>query len=267
MATTQIQERPRVIIPRAGRGNEIIAIILVATGILLSLCLVSAAFYPNDPSWNSVGQSETRNWAGFIGANVAATALQFVGLAAYLLPVLLFASAWRRFRSPKSASPSTRIAGLVVLVVAVSALLSISHLRPLFDSSVQPGGLLGAIVAESLASGLNRVGATVILVAIAATGVLLATNLSFVRLYQLIEGLLRTRFAFVGTIPEKFRAWQQARSVQAQIKKEAKAALKAEREAARANLRQTQNLSAAERVADFMKEPIPAVSTSPIKRV
>jgi len=267
MSTTQIQERPRVIIPRAGRGNEIIAIILVATGILLSLCLVSAAFYPNDPSWNSVGQSETRNWAGFIGANVAATALQFVGLAAYLLPVLLFAAAWRRFRSPKSASPSTRIAGLVVLVVAVSALLSISHLRPLFDSSVQPGGLLGAIVAESLASGLNRVGATVILVAIAATGVLLATNLSFVRLYQMIEGLLRTRFAFVGAIPEKFRAWQQARSVQAQIKKEAKAALKAEREAARANLRQTQNLSAAERVADFMKEPIPAVSTSPIKRV
>jgi len=41
--------------------------------------------------------------------------------------------------------------GLAVLVVAASALLSISHLRPLFDSSVQPGGLLGAIVAESLA--------------------------------------------------------------------------------------------------------------------
>ena len=45
--------------------------------------------------------------------------------------------------------------GLVVLVVAASALLSISQLRPLFDSSVQPGGLLGTIVAEGLASGLN----------------------------------------------------------------------------------------------------------------
>jgi S-DNA-T family DNA segregation ATPase FtsK/SpoIIIE len=268
MSTTQIEERPRVIIPRASRANEIIAILLVATGLLLTLCLVSAAFYPNDPSWNSVGQNETRNWAGFIGANVAATALQFVGLAAYLLPLLLFAAAWRRFRSPRSASPSTRIAGLVVLVVAVSALLSISHLRPLFDSSVQPGGLLGAIVAEGLASGLNRMGATVILVAIAATGVLLATNLSFVRLYELIEGLLRTRFAFVGTIPEKFRTWQKARHEQARIKKETKAAIKAEREAARATLRQAQNLSAAERVADFMKEPIAAVPTpSPIKRV
>jgi len=267
MSTTQIDERPRVISPRASRANEIIAILLVATGLLLTLCLVSAAFYPNDPSWNSVGQAETRNWAGFIGANVAATALQFVGLAAYLLPLLLFAAAWRRFRSPKSASPSTRIAGLVVLVVAVSALLSISHLHPLFDSSVQPGGLLGAIVANGLASGLNRVGATVILVAVAATGLLLATNLSFVRLYELIEGLLRTRFAFVGTIPQKLHAWRQARHEQVQIKKEAKAALKAEREAARANLRQTQNLTAAERVAEFLKEPVgPVASVTPVMR-
>src|SRR6185369_7503823 len=267
MSTTQIDERPRVIIPRASRANEIIAILLVATGLLLTLCLVSAAFYPNDPSWNSVGQTETRNWAGSIGANVAATALQFVGLAAYLLPLLLFAAAWRRFHSPKSASPSTRIAGLVVLVVAVSALLSISHLHPLFDSSVQPGGLLGAIVANSLASGLNRMGATVILVAIAATGLLLATNISFVRFYEMIERLLRTRFAFVGTIPEKFRIWRQARHEQARIRKEAKAALKAEREAARSNLRQTQDLTAAERVADFMKEPItPVVSTTPVIR-
>src|SRR5258705_9320887 len=111
-------------------------------------------------------------------------------------------------------------------------------------------------------------GTTVILVAIAATGVLLATNLSFVRLYEMIERLLRTRFAFVGTIPEKFRNWQQARQDQARIKKETKAAIKAEREASRATLRQTQNLSAAERVADFMKEPIaPGPSPSPIKRV
>src|SRR4030095_10214145 len=130
MSTTPIEEKPRVITPRIGRHNEILAILLLAVGLLLALCLVSAAFYPNDPSWNSVGQTETRNWAGFIGANVAATALQFVGLAACLLPLLLFAGAWRRFRAPRSVRPATRIAGLVVLVIAASALLSISHLHP-----------------------------------------------------------------------------------------------------------------------------------------
>ena len=194
--TTHIEEKPRVIIPRAGRGNEILAILFIALGLLLALCLISAAFYPNDPSWNSAGQIETHNWAGAIGANVAAMAFQTIGLAAFLLPLLLFAAAWRRFHTSRIHSPWTRVVGVVVLVVAAAALLSISHLRPLFDSSVQPGGLLGAVVAQGLASGLSGVGATVLLVAIAATGLLLATNFSFVRLYEIIVNAVSTRFAF-----------------------------------------------------------------------
>src|SRR5687767_1748537 len=265
--TTQIEQRPRVITPRASRGSEIFAILLLATGLLLALCLISAAFYPNDPSWNSAGQSETQNWAGAIGANVAATAFQFIGLAAYLLPLLLFAGAWRRFRRTAIQSPLTRIAGLVVLVAAASALLSISQLRPLFDASVQPGGLLGSVVAESLASGLSRIGATVLLIAIAASGLLLATNFSFIRLYEIVANVIATRFAFVGRIPARFAAWRQLRRENAQKRRETKAAIKAEREAARSTLKQTLNLTAAERVADFMKAPAtPVIETAQVIR-
>ena len=263
--TTQIEQRPRVITPRASRGSEIFAILLLAAGLLLALCLISAAFYPNDPSWNSAGQSETQNWAGAIGANVAATAFQFIGLAAYLLPLLLFAGAWRRFRRNAIQSPITRVAGLLVLVIAASALLSIAQMRPLFDSSVQPGGLLGSVVAQGLASGLSRIGATVLLVAIAASGLLLATNFSFIRLYEIVVNLIATRFAFVGRIPERFAAWRQLRHEQALKRKEMKAALKAEREAARSTLKQTLNLSPAERVADFMKEKV-TVETAKVIR-
>ena len=257
-STQQIEQKPRVIIPRAGRGNEILAILFIALGLLLSLCLVSAAFYPNDPSWNSAGQSETHNWAGSIGANVAAMAFQTIGLAAFLLPLLLFAAAWRRFRTGSIHHPMTRVIGLVVLVIAAAALLSIAHLHPLFDSSVQPGGLLGAVVAQGLASGLNNVGATVLLVAIAATGLLLATNFSFVRLYEIIVNAVSTRFAFVGKLPERFRAWREMRAESARLKKETKAAIKAEREAAKNALKQTINLSPAERVKDFMNQPVAA---------
>jgi len=263
--TTQIEQRPRVITPRASRGSEIFAILLLATGLLLALCLISAAFYPNDPSWNSAGQSETQNWAGAIGANVAATAFQFIGLAAYLLPLLLFAGAWRRFRRNAIQSPITRVAGLLVLVIAASALLSISQMRPLFDSSVQPGGLLGSVVAQGLASGLSRIGATVLLVAIAASGLLLATNFSFIRLYEIVVNLIATRFAFVGRIPERFAAWRQLHHEQALKRQEMKAALKAEREAARSTLKQTLNLTPAERVADFMKESAPIETAKVIR--
>jgi DNA segregation ATPase FtsK/SpoIIIE, S-DNA-T family len=261
--TTHIEEKPRIILPRASRSNEILAIVFIALGLLLALCLISAAFYPNDPSWNSAGQSQTQNWAGSIGANVAATAFQFIGLAAYLLPLLLFAAAWRRFHTSTIHSPWTRIVGLVVLVVSASALLSISQLRPLFDASVRPGGLLGAVVSQGLASGLSNVGATILLVAIAATGLLLATNFSFVRLYELLVNTISTRFAFVGRIPERFKAWQQLRLERAKLRKETKAAIKAEREAARSALKQTINLSPAERVADFMKEPVAPVPEAP----
>src|SRR6266567_3031807 len=136
MATTQIEEKPRIITPRNTRRNEIIAILLLAFGLLLALCLVSAAFYPNDPSWNSAGQTETHNLAGTIGANVAAALFQFVGLAAYLLPVLLFAAAWRRFRTRTMHAAFSSMIGLVMLVLAASALLSIAKLHPLFDESV-----------------------------------------------------------------------------------------------------------------------------------
>jgi len=187
---------------------------------------------------------------------VAATAFQFIGLAAYLLPLLLFAAAWRRFHSSSVHHPWSRIVGLVVLVVAAAALLSISQMHPLFDSSVQPGGLLGAVVAQGLASGLSNVGATVLLVAIAATGLLLATNFSFVRLYEIIVNVISTRFAFVGKLPERFRAWQQMRAERAKLKRETKAAIKAEREAAKNALKQTLNLTPAERIADFMKEAV-----------
>ncbi len=256
-----------MVVPRASRGSEIFGILLLAAGLLLALCLISAAFYPNDPSWNSVGQSETQNWAGAIGANVAATAFQFIGLAAYLLPLLLFAGAWRRFRRNAIQSPITRVVGLLILVVAASSLLSISQLRPLFDSSVQPGGLLGTVVAQGLASGLSRIGATVLLIAIAASGLLLATNFSFIRLYEILANLIGTRFAFVGKIPARFHAWRALRREQAAKRKEMKAALKAEREAARSTLNQTLGLTAAERVADFMKETAPpAIETAQVIR-
>jgi len=266
--TTQIEERPRIIIPRASRSNEILAVLFIALGLLLALCLISAAFYPNDPSWNSVGQSETKNWAGAIGANVAATVFQFIGLAAYLLPLLLFAAAWRRFHAYSIRHAWTRIAGIVVLVVAASALLSISQMRPLFDASVQPGGLLGAIVAQGLASGLSTVGATVLLLAFAATGLLLATNFSFVRLYEILANAIGSRFAFVGKLPERFRAWRQQRAERARLRQETKTAIKAEREAAKSALKQTSNLSPAERVADFMKQPLtpPTAEAQPVIR-
>lgn len=254
MATTQLEEKARIITPRNSRQNEIVAILFLALGLLLSLCLISAAFNPNDPSWNSAGQAETNNWAGAIGASVAAALFQSIGLAAFLLPVLFLAAAWRRFGSRSIHAPFSRLLGLITLVLAAAALLSISQLSPLFDESVQPGGLIGTLIARVLAGGLNTVGATVLLVAIAATGLLLATNFSFIGLYEKLVAAIGNRFAFLRKVPARFAAWREARREQSRLRKEARVALKTEQEATRTALKEVRELSPSERVAEFMKQ-------------
>ena len=92
-----------------------------------------------------------------------------------------------------------------------------------------------------------------LLVAIASTGLLLATNFSFVGLYEKIVQLIGNRFAVVHSLPARFAAWRAARSEQTRLRKEKQAALKAEAEAARAAMRDVRDLSPAERVAEFMK--------------
>jgi S-DNA-T family DNA segregation ATPase FtsK/SpoIIIE len=212
------------------RLNEIVAIGLIAFALLLGLCL--ASYHPNDPSWNAAGETGAHNWIGAIGANVSAGLFQAIGLAGYLLPFLLLAAAWRRFRSRRINAPVSRLTGLLVLVLSASALLSLANIRPFFDASVNAGGLAGAIIARALVAGLNTIGATILLAAIAATGVLLATNFSFAAFYENLTVAIASRFDALQLIPEKFRAWRQARRERRQQRLEMQRQARAEAAAA-----------------------------------
>ena len=191
---------------RNTRANEIVAIALTAFALLLGLCL--ASYNPNDPSWNAAGETAARNWIGAVGANVAAALFQTIGLAAYLLPLLFLAAAWRRFRSRRINAPISRIVGLIVLVLSSAALLALANLRPFFDASFNAGGLAGALISRALASGLNTIGAAILLGAIAATGLLLATRFSFALFYEKLAAAVGDRFAAFRLIPERFRTWR-----------------------------------------------------------
>src|SRR5919206_2157299 len=185
MATAQIEARlkaggPQP--PRNTRRNEIVAIALFALSALMTLCLVS--YSPNDPSWVSAGADAARNWTGRVGANVAAALFQSFGLAAGLLPLLLVAAAWRRFRTRRIHAPLSRVIGLLTITVASAALLSLFVAQPLVDRSFNAGGFVGVLVAESLQGALNTVGTAVLLFSAAAVGLLLATNFSFVAAYE-----------------------------------------------------------------------------------
>ncbi|MBV9210452.1 MAG: DNA translocase FtsK, partial [Acidobacteria bacterium] len=107
-------------------------------------------------------------------------------------------------------------------------------------------------------SGLNTVGASVLLVALAATGLLLATNFSFVRAYEWLAREVGTRFTFTRTIPERFRAWRAERKERAQMRVEMRQAARQERAQLREAEERLRNKTAQERVAEFMSEETPA---------
>jgi S-DNA-T family DNA segregation ATPase FtsK/SpoIIIE len=265
MATTQTEARPKTTAaPKNTRRNEIIAILLFALGVLLALCLFS--YNPDDPSWNAAGRSVTRNWIGPFGANIAATLFQFVGLAAYLLPLLLLAAAWRRFRTRRIRAPLSRIIGLVMLVIGAASLFNLFITPSLSDSSFQPGGVIGKLASDMLASGVGKIGATILLSALAATGLLLATNFSFIRATEWMGGAFGNRFSFFRNLPERFRAWQLARREQAQARMDLRRAAREERDAMRQTEVQLKEKTGAERVAEFMQESGSASGAAAIKR-
>ena len=270
MATTQTDTRTNAA-PGNTRRNEIIAIALFALGVLIFLCLAPYISYdPYDPSWNASGRKEVHNLVGSVGAWVAAALFQFIGSAAYLLPLLLIAAAWRRFRSRRIHAPLSRIIGLLTLLLAMSALLDLFNLPLPFDAGFRSGGLIGYSIAYGLASILNPVGAGVLLFALAAIGLLLATNFSFVRAYEKIVAAVSSRMGFIQALPERFKAWRAARVEQARARMEMRQAARAERAAALEIEKALEGKTGAERVAEFMREeaePKPSISAeAAIKR-
>src|SRR4051812_2285208 len=233
MATAQIEARLKTgsptAAPRNTRRNEIVAIALFALSALLALCLVS--YNPDDPSWVAAGANAARNWTGRVGANVAAALFQSFGLAAALLPLLLVAAAWRRFRTRRIHAPLSRVIGLAAITLAVASLLALFVTEPLFDRSFNAGGFVGVLLAESLKGVLNTVGAAVLLSAVGAVGLLLATNFSFVSAYERVAAAVSNPTGAFRKTLERFNAWRAERRAQALARADARREALAAREA------------------------------------
>ncbi|MGH9898428.1 MAG: DNA translocase FtsK 4TM domain-containing protein, partial [Pyrinomonadaceae bacterium] len=112
--------------------------------------------------------------------------------------------------------PMTRLFGLILLGLSSAALLALAGFHPAFDSSIQPGGLTGTILARLLVSGLNVVGSTILLVATLVCGLLLGTDFSLTRVYDRTALFIDSRFH----ISSRMQAWRVKRRLRAQAREE-----------------------------------------------
>ncbi|MCD9184860.1 MAG: DNA translocase FtsK 4TM domain-containing protein [Pyrinomonadaceae bacterium] len=153
--------------------KEVTALGLAAIALLLFLSLVT--YNPYDWSLNTRTSEKTQNLIGVFGAVISDLMFQAIGLSAYIFPALILLIAWRIFRSESLIPRFSRIFGIFLFIISVSALTN------LFDFS---GGIVGAIFARFFSYLLSPIGAGILLFTFLTASILLLTNFSFFGFFE-----------------------------------------------------------------------------------
>jgi S-DNA-T family DNA segregation ATPase FtsK/SpoIIIE len=180
------------------RKNEIVAVVLFAVSLFLFLSIFSfseqdLSFYTSNP--NLLAQDLT----GIVGAYTGGSLRFLMGNAAYVIPLL--ALIWGVFRllQVEEGRISFKFFGMIVLIAAVSAGLSMmADLSRVMVFS--RGGLIGTVVSEFLLKYLGRGGAAVFIVAMIILSVLVATEF-------LILPVMVAAFKFAVQASANVRSW------------------------------------------------------------
>jgi S-DNA-T family DNA segregation ATPase FtsK/SpoIIIE len=192
------------------RMNELVGFLLFISALLLLLALGS--YSPRDPSLNTSAPPPEilapHNWIGIVGAFGADLLLQFAGLAAFLLPVFLVLFSIRWFWSRQIESPRAKLAGALMLLTFVPALLGLLPWHWNWLHAVPIEGLLGRVLADSLVHYFNLAGAYIVAMAVIAAALYLSTAFSLTALRLWFP----TRFAFAFAAWDRVQDWRQARA-------------------------------------------------------
>jgi S-DNA-T family DNA segregation ATPase FtsK/SpoIIIE len=207
----------RLFVPtQSKRLNELTGILLLMLAVLLALALVS--YSPLDRSLNTAANPPfgrpAHNWIGLFGAFSADLILQMLGVAAFLLPVMLVFLAVRWMRSHAVENPVVKALGAVALLAFGSALLALLPWRVLWMHAIPVEGLVGRLLGDLLVHYLNYAGAYIVAFTAIAAALYLSTafSLSSLRLW------LHTRFTFFYALRDRYREWQERRAKSRELK-------------------------------------------------
>lgn len=165
-----------------GPWNEILGLILIGIGIVILLALIS--YDSSDPSWNSVGgNTRARNWVGPMGAKMSDALYQAFGIAALIVPLMLFIIGRWQWDDDESEVSKPKVLGLFLMIVAFTGWITLFN--PEKPSSFYWGGFVGKWLMSGpigLARLLGNLGAFVGLVILFTIGLLLGTNYTLIGL-------------------------------------------------------------------------------------
>ena len=174
------------------RGYREIGFLGLSSAALFFL-IALLTYSSNDPGWShSTSYQSIHNACGLLGAWLADFVLSFLGLMAYLIPVMLFWYGYHLFgaeQKPISRIQALlRVSGFLATLVSGSAIffLNFYFLRTKFDLPDSPGGILGREVGDSLIHLLGNSGSTLFLQLLFMAGITFLTGLSWLGLMNVV---------------------------------------------------------------------------------
>jgi DNA segregation ATPase FtsK/SpoIIIE, S-DNA-T family len=191
------------------RVSEVMGVGLFAVALIW---LVSLASYDaNDPAWFfSTGiQDVPANFAGKVGAFLAELSFQLFGYASFLIPAVIAVVGWRYFWCRPLTAAYTKLTGAFLLFACSSAFLAVTLGRvDIGPRAYRAGGYVGEWMGGLMADYLSRTGSVIVLLAVIAGAVILATQFSFGALFAML-------FSGVGRAADRagdgVRAWREER--------------------------------------------------------
>ncbi len=198
---------------RSRRFNEVLGLGLLAVAVLLLLALISYA--PGDPSLNTVRAITSgsilrpvHNWVGHAGAVASDLLLQAVGIAVFVLPLVLgrLGICWMRSRA--QGSPAAKLIGLLLWLIAAPAVLALLPIHLLWRGALPIEGVAGRLVADEAVPLLNFPGACVIL----GLALLLSVYLSTTFTFNTARDWTGQRLGLIYRVRERYIQWRGGRA-------------------------------------------------------
>jgi DNA segregation ATPase FtsK/SpoIIIE, S-DNA-T family len=212
------------------RRRSIIALLLMATALLVFLALVSydagdeaaADVHPADLfkvfSGDPVVQAKAdtaSNWLGLVGAIIADFLIKStVGYSVFFLPVLLMLVGWTMLRKGDFHKLTVFANYALISALLLSATFGMARLIVGQETISMPwSGVVGDFVATILAQLLGRAGGSILLLTALFSVLILVIDLD---LHQTIERLRGWGLRFVDWVSRKKDAWAARRAIKVQ---------------------------------------------------
>ncbi|WP_074498975.1 MULTISPECIES: DNA translocase FtsK [Thalassotalea] len=164
--------------------------LLVSCVFAMFMMIALYSFDPADPGWSQTGyQNDIRNLGGAVGAFLSDLFLNLFGAVAYILPFVIALTGWLTFQKYYKLMQidyltlGLKFIGFIMFFIGITAIASMNFDDVFYFSA---GGIIGDVISQGVLPYLSFVGSTLLFLMCLATGFVLLTGLSLIRLIDLL---------------------------------------------------------------------------------